>query len=349
MVNHQNIKIAIHESAISYSSKWVEYCVNHNIPFKRINCYQTNIIDQIADCDCIMWHYHHKDSKDILVARPLLSAIEASGKIVYPDFNTNWFFDDKVGQKYLLEAIGAPLVPSYVFYSKTEALEWIDQTTFPKVFKLRRGSSSANVRLIRNRKEAVRIVNRAFRSGFRQYDPVVGLAERWRLFRKGSSDFRDLIEGIGRFIVKTRFETILGNERGYVYFQDFIAGCTFDIRTTVIGDKCYALKRMVRKNDFRASGSHDEINKPEEIPMEAIRISFEISRKLNLQSVAFDFIMTTENKPLVIEMSYAFGWDDGDAQVFWDSALNLHQGPLNPFGEMIENLILGAKQKAMEG
>jgi glutathione synthase/RimK-type ligase-like ATP-grasp enzyme len=296
-----------------------------------------------------MWHYHHKDSKDILVARQLLCALEASGKTVYPDFKTNWYFDDKVGQKYLLEAIGAHLVPSYVFYSKEEALEWIDQTTFPKVFKLRRGSGSANVRLIRSRKEAKRITTRAFRSGFRQYDPASGLAERWRLFRKGSSDLKDLIEGLGRFIVKTRFETITGKERGYVYFQDFIAGCTFDIRTMVIGDKCYALKRMVRNNDFRASGSHDEIHTPEEIPLEVIKISFEISKKLHLQSVAFDFLITSENKPLVIEMSYAFGWDEGDGDVYWDPALNLHQGPFNPFGEMIENLIRTAKLKSQEG
>ena len=47
------------------------------------------------------------------------------GTPVFPNYNTSWHFDDKVGQKYFLEAIDAPLVPSHIFYSKKEALEWI--------------------------------------------------------------------------------------------------------------------------------------------------------------------------------------------------------------------------------
>ena len=339
------MKIAIHPSEISYSNKWIEYCQIKNLSFCIVNCYRSDIIDQIADCDILMWHYHHKDSRDMIVAHQLLSAIENAGKTVYPDSNTRWFFDDKVGQKYLLEAIGAPLVPSYVFYSKKDALSWVKQTSFPKVFKLRKGSGSANVRLVRNSKEAFRIVFKAFRSGFRQYDPVEGLLERWRIFRRGASDLTDLFEGIGRFIVKTRFEKIAGRERGYVYFQDFIDGCAFDVRTTVIGDKCYAFKRMVRKNDFRASGSHDDIFSPEEIPLEIIQMSFQISDKLKLQSVAFDFLITKENQPLITEMSYAFGWEEGDADAYWDKDLNYNNKPFNPFGEMVETVIRQAENK----
>jgi hypothetical protein len=41
-------------------------------------------------------------------------------------------FDDKIAQKYLLEAVEAPLAPSYVFFHKEDALGWISQATFPK-------------------------------------------------------------------------------------------------------------------------------------------------------------------------------------------------------------------------
>ena len=74
--------------------------------------------------------------------------------MVFPNFNTAWHFDDKVGQKYLLEAIDAPLVPSYVFYSKEMALKWLEQTQFPKVFKLRGGAGSANVKLVQDEKRS---------------------------------------------------------------------------------------------------------------------------------------------------------------------------------------------------
>lgn len=337
--------IAIHNSKESFSDKWIQYCKDNNIKYKIVDCYRSDIIEQISDCNILMWHYHHTGSKDTLVARQLLNAIEASGKAVYPDFRTGWFFDDKIGQKYLLEAIGAPIVPSYVFFSKKEANDWVKIAQFPKVFKLRKGSGSQNVKLIKSHKNAFSIVKKAFSYGFRQLDPWEGLKERWRKYRLGQSDLQDLIEGFGRFLVRTRFEKIVGRERGYVYFQDFIEGCTYDIRTTVVGDKCYALTRQVRKNDFRASGSHIENHNPEDIPLEIIDISFQISKRLNLQSVAFDFLITQDNKPLITEMSHAFGWDEGDGDFYWDIQLNLNLTPINPFGEMINNLINNKKEK----
>ena len=54
--------------------------------------------------------------------------------------------------------IGAPLVPTSVFYDKEEALAWAKNTTYPKVFKLRGGAGAANVRLAKNKKEAVRLI-----------------------------------------------------------------------------------------------------------------------------------------------------------------------------------------------
>ena len=333
------MRIAIHENAVSYSDKWVKYCQSKNIEYKIVNCYTTDIIRNISDCDALMWHFHHKSSKDYLFAKQLLYALQASGKKVYPDFNTSWYFDDKVGQKYLLESIGAPLIPSYVFYSRSDAILWANHTTFPKVFKLRRGSGSANVQLVKTKERAVRLINKAFRSGFRQYDPWGGLKERFRMFTPGKTNFRDLIEGFGRFLIKTRFEKIAGNEKGYVYFQDFIDNCSFDIRVTVVKDKCYAFKRLTREGDFRASGSHKEILSSDGIPLEMIKTAFEISDILKLQSVAFDFLLSKDNIPLITEICYAFGWDDGDCYGYWDSELVWHEGDFNPFGYMIENLI----------
>ena len=110
---------------------------------------------QLSDCDALMWHFNHKSPKASKFAKQLLFSVQASGKKVFPDFNTVWHFDDKVGQKYLLEAIGAPLAPAYVFYSKKEALEWAGKTSYPKVFKLRNGAGSDNVRLLNLKKKQV--------------------------------------------------------------------------------------------------------------------------------------------------------------------------------------------------
>lgn len=333
------MKIAIHHSKISFSERWISYCTEKQIPFKIVNCYESDIVRQLDDCDALLWHHYHMSQRDTLFAKQLLYSLEMAGKIVYPDFRTGWHFDDKLGQKYLLEAIDAPFVPSYVFYSKREAFDWIDQATFPKVFKLRKGSGSASVRLIKNRKDAIKIVNKAFRFGFRQYDPWGGLKERWRIVKLGHSNIRDLTEGIGRFFIKTRFERIVGREKGYVYFQDFIEGCMFDIRAKVVNNKCWAFKRLVRDNDFRASGSNKLVFSTKDIPLDVIRIAFDISTKLHLQSVAFDFVLSKNNEPFIIELSYGFGYDPGETYGYWDSELNWHEEEFDPFGEMIVNVV----------
>src|SRR5690606_4274674 len=124
----------------------------------------------VRDCDIFMWHHHHVIYKDVLTAKKILFALEHAGISVFPNFNTAWHFDDKVAQKYLLEAIGAPLVPSYVFYDKASAMGWARQASYPVIFKLKGGAGSKNVLLIKNVKQCEKVISRAFTDGFSQYN-----------------------------------------------------------------------------------------------------------------------------------------------------------------------------------
>src|SRR5699024_3361924 len=118
------MKLAIHDRPGSFSDRWIAYCEKRDVSYKKVNCFDSNIIAQLADCDALLWHHHQTMFKDTITAKRILFALEQAGVKVFPDFNTGWHFDDKVAQKYLLEAIDAPLVPSYVFYDKQKALQW---------------------------------------------------------------------------------------------------------------------------------------------------------------------------------------------------------------------------------
>ena len=299
------MRIAIHHKAGTFSDRWISYCKENDIDYKIVNAYDFDIVSQIKeDCDAFMWHHHHGDYRDALFAKQLIYSLESSGIKCFPDFHTTWHFDDKVGQKYLLESIGAPLVPSYVFYSKKEALEWVSQTTFPKVFKLRGGAGASNVKLAHTAKEARKFVRKAFGKGFPQFDKIGYLKERYHKWRQGRDSFVGVCKGIGRLLIPTDYAKMHGREKGYVYFQDFIPNNTFDIRVVVIGDKAMGEKRYVREGDFRASGSgqFEYI----QIRGDVLEIAFGIAQKLRLQTVAFDFIFR-DNEPLIVEMSYGFG------------------------------------------
>lgn len=326
--------IAIHNSNAGFHPHWIEYCQQNNIPNKIVDCYANDIIEQLKSCDALMWHFHHQNPKDILFAKQLMFSLQQAGKKAFPDFNTMWHFDDKVGQKYLLESIGAPLVPTYVNFDKKEALKWAEKTTFPKVFKLRGGAGSANVKLVKNKNEAVKLINKAFGIGFKNYDALLNLKERWRKYRLNKTNFWNVIKGVIRLGFEPEFSKTMGNERGYVYFQDFISGNTYDTRVIVIDGKAYGMQRYIRKNDFRASGSekysYDDLDK------ELIKIAFDISGKLKLQVVAFDFIRDND-KYLIIEMSFGYGTKGSSKCLgYWDNNLNWYPGNFNPYGWMVD-------------
>lgn len=334
------MKLAIHNSNSGFHLRWVTYCKEKAIPYQLVNCYSNDIIDQLRDCGGLMWHHSQGNPKDIIVAKQILFALEHTGFKVFPDFHTGWHFDDKVGQRYLLKAIDAPMVPTYVFFNQEEALAWAAQTTFPKVFKLRGGAGSTNVRLAKSKKGANQIIRQAFGRGFQKYNALLSLKERWRKYRLGKSDLWDIIKGIIRLVNKPQFSKIGGKEFGYVYFQDFIPNNSYDIRIIVVDGKAFALKRMVRENDFRASGSGSFKYAKEEFDEGCVKIAFDLTKRLKGQCVAFDFVFNRQNQPLVLEISYGFtpsGYDECPG--YWDEGLNWQQGKFNPYGWMVDQMI----------
>jgi glutathione synthase/RimK-type ligase-like ATP-grasp enzyme len=130
-------------------------------------------------------------------------------------------------------------------------------------------------------------------------------------------------------------------EIGYVYFQDFIPNNDYDIRIIVIGEKAFGIKRMVRKNDFRASGSGNIYYEKQHFGDETVGIAFDISKRLKSQCTAFDFVY--DNKiPLIVEISYGFSPEGyNDCTGYWDSRLNWHEGTFDPYGWMVEMIIAG--------
>jgi glutathione synthase/RimK-type ligase-like ATP-grasp enzyme len=268
-------------------------------------------------------------------------AAEAMGVAVFPNTSTCWHFDDKVGQKYLLEAVGAPLVPTYVFYDLSEALQWIKGAVFPKVFKLRTGAGSSNVRLVRHAQEAHTLAKQAFAGGFQ---PVANYLQDARKRFRAARQRRDLL-GVVRRLPRTlatirQLNQALGRERGYVYFQDFIAGNQFDTRVTIIGNRAFAFTRNVRPGDFRASGSGDIVYDVHRIRPQCVQIAFEVTRKVGSQSMAFDFVLAANQQPMIVEVSYGY-IPEAVYQCIghWDDQLQWHKGHLWPQDAILIDLL----------
>lgn len=333
------MKIAIHNRQGSFSDRWIVYCETNKIDYKVVNAFDSNIIEQLKGYDIFMWHHHHSEFKDVLLAKKILFALEHAGIKVFPDFKTGWHFDDKVAQKYLLEAINAPLVPSYVFYNKQQALNWANETSYPKVFKLKGGAGASNVKLVRSSSQAINLIDQAFGCGFAQFDRLGHFKERFNKFKNGKDTFIGVLKGFARIFIVPEFAKQQPAEKGYIYFQEFIPNNDSDIRVIVVRDKAFAIKRMVRDNDFRASGSGNIVYDKNKIDEVFLRTAFDVNAKLQSKCTAFDFILH-DGKPLIVEISYGFSVEAYDnCPGYWDENLNWNNTIFNPQEWMIENLI----------
>lgn len=336
------MKIAIAERKGSFSDHWIAYCKEHNIPYKCVNPYDTDIVKQVADCDAFMWHHHHGHYRDVVFAKQLLFSLEQAGKVVFPDFKTGWHFDDKLGQKYLFESLGIPAAKAWAFYDKESAYKWIEQTTFPKVFKLRGGAGSANVKLARTPQQAKAFVRKAFGRGYSASNPMLSLKTEWKRFIKGEGRFYDVAKYIALLLFpQIRGGNMLPRHKGYVYFQEFIPNDGFDYRLEIVDEKAIPWIRKCRPGDFRASGGHYNTCNPQKMPSRVTAFAFDCFEKLGMQSIAMDIVEHKETGQLyLIEVSYCYGPDEDEFDYgYLTKDGTHHQEPFNGIHWMIEKVI----------
>jgi len=336
-----SIKISIHHRKGSFSDRWITYCDVQGIHYKVVNCLESDIIQQLSSSDVLLWHWSQGDPREQLMARHVIRSVEMMGVRVFPSTASCWHFDDKIAQKYLLEAIGAPLVPTYVFYDLNEALSWIERASFPKVFKLRKGAGSNNVKLVHNAMEARALAKRAFSSGFSPV-PHYGkdAAKRYRAAKK-HGNLLNVVKRIPRTLATIRSNReMMGVEKGYIYFQEFVPENDFDTRVTVVGDRAFAFTRNVRPGDFRASGSGDIVYDIDRIDQRYVQIAFDVTQKISAQSMAFDFVSGKHQQPFILEVSYGYIPKLVHSCLgYWDSKMNWHEGHVWPQDAIVIDLL----------
>jgi len=333
--------MGIHDRPGSFSDRWIAYCANRGIPYRIVNCLAPDVVRQCEGLDGVLWHWNQDDPSALLVARQVIAALEAKGLTVFPNIATCWHYDDKVAQKYLLEAIDAPLIPTWVFTNKGDALRWIENASFPKVFKLRCGAGSSNVRLVRSPREASALCRKAFGRGF---PAMAGYLNDLQTRVRKTKTVRDIRLKIVRaprsllhFLAVRRQ---MQREKGYIYFQEFLPGNAFDSRITIIGNRAFGFMRMNRPNDFRASGSGSIVYDPTKVDKRCVEIAFRVARRIGAQSLAFDFLFTPRQKPEIGEISYCYL--PGAIQAcsgYWDRSGDWHEGHIWPEEAIMEDMV----------
>ncbi|MFC2088714.1 hypothetical protein ACFLSX_03855 [Calditrichota bacterium] len=309
----------------------------NNIEYIELYLNQTDFWKNIPKLDLFIYRWAHIDEHR-QIAATILPIIEKHYKILcFPNENTCWHFDDKIKQYYLLKKYDFPIIESFVFWEKKEALTWAINFEYPVVFKLKGGAGSQDVVLVKNAYQAKRLIYKMFGQGIKNSEiPVLD-----NIKYKNITAFT---RKIGRkiFEITGNKKLIWSTNKNYVLFQKYLPGNLFDTRITIIGDRAFAFRRMVRKNDFRASGSGNIDHNQDLIDKRCINTAFQISLALDFQTMTYDFIYDKDRKPYIAEISYAFM--DLAVQAcpgYWDNKMNWHSGHYWPqFCQLVDLLKL---------
>lgn len=332
--------LGIHQRTGSFSDRWIEVCRERNIPFRLVNCLRTDVVEQCAGLEAILWHWSLNDPRELLMARQLASALKQRQIVMFPDWETCWHYDDKIAQKYLLESIEAPLIPTWVFTDPAQAKEWIEKASWPKVFKLRCGAGSSNVRLVRSQSDAESLCHRAFGRGFPTEMVRIDAVQRYLGAQRSAKDLtRRLWRLLRKGFLRVMGRSYLPKERGYIYFQEFMPDNAFDTRVTVIGERAFAFTRDNRPGDFRASGSGRLCYDPARIDRRCIESAFRVAERLRTQSLAFDFLFDQTGAPRIGEISYCYmAKAVYDCAGHWDIQLKWREGHVWPQDAILEDI-----------
>lgn len=337
----------------NYAHEWIPYCEALGLDYDVVDLLAVDkAIDLVRGYDILLWHFDNYDYAEMLEARSILYSAAHIGVATFPSFYEAWHFDDKIAQMYLLDAVRAPMPRSYVYYDQASYSEAVQAGAIPVpiVAKLRTGSGSNNVRMLRSQDELLAYGKQMFGRG---YDPSpkillktvsnIRTTYSWKTFVTKFKRIPEFLRTLGR---AKEFH----NERGYVYLQEFVPNDGFDMRVLVVGDKVSSCYRPVRKGDFRASGAGVFLYDQSLMTPELIDSAFAIADALQSQCVGYDVVFDNQTGAFYfVEISLGMNQKSIEgAGGYFDRQGTWHNEPLNTPKEILKNLLARRGEKVQE-
>lgn len=333
------------EHTTSWNPEWKRYCEQNGIEVDMFDLMKVeNAIELLKDYDILLWHFGQYRYAHMLETRSILYSAKSMGVKTFPAFEEAWHFDDKVAEMYALQAVGASIPKSEVYYSYDLLKDAVDaeRIDFPIVAKLRTGSGSHNVKLIKSRDQLLKYTKKMLRGG--GYNPAPSLTYKASSNLRSSHDwatFKSKVKRIPEFLRTLRGAKEFPHEKRYVYLQEFIPNDNFDMKVVVVNGKCSGFCRPVRSHDFRASGGGEVYNDNSKLTRDVVESAFYAADKLNLRCVGFDYVIDKRTgTPKIVEMSYGF-LSSALTNVggYYDRDYNWHEGGIVVEDEIIRSLI----------
>ncbi len=221
---------------------------------------------------------------------------------VYPSMEEIMIYENKKYFSYWAVANQIPHPDTQVYYHETEAIESLQQATFPVVAKTSIGASGRGVSILKSKQEVIDYIKLTF-SGEGANRSV---GPKWR--KKGF---------VGRVIKKMlnpkafkaklkQYQNVRNDiQKDFVIFQEFIPH-DYEWRCVRIGESFFAHKKLVEGE--KASGSL--LKGYDNPPLALLDFVKEVTDEKGFYSQAVDIFEAPDGRYLINEMQCIFGQSD---------------------------------------
>lgn len=297
------MKIAIlRNEDVDSSFKWQIACEKINLPYEVIDLTSAGWLMSIKQYpyDFFLLKPPGRLSHYKLMYDERLYFITKILKLqTFPSFEECFIYENKKVLSYFLESNQIPHPETSVFYNKSEARLFCESQAYPFVAKTSIGASGSGVTVIKNKKQAVNYINKAFSSqGIkRRFGPnrVTGSPKMW--FLKALSNPGYLLKKMQEY-----FSIHKHGERDFVIFQKYIPH-EYEWRMVKIGESYFGHQKI--KQGEKASGTKGI--KYVTPPQNLLDFTRNLCERCNFHFMAIDLFEDRTGGYLVNELQTIFG------------------------------------------
>lgn len=263
---------------------YIKSCEELNIDYVILNLLSLNWIEEIknANIDGILVRIKGDIQEQKAMYDERLFIINSElGIPIYPSRKELFLYENKRMCNYWMQINNIKHTPTFIFYTKNEAVNFINNVSFPLVFKTNSGASSSGVRIIKTKIQAKIIIHKIFGV----LDQRLSIGNTLWSYKKG--------------IPFPNFGT---NQKHYIFIQKFIPH-KWEWRVSKIGDSFFGVKKRKKGNFASGSGMPSWVEPPREL--------FELAKHIceigAFDSMAIDILEAEDGSFYVNELQSLYG------------------------------------------
>ena len=268
---------------------YVKACEDLQVDYEIVDIISANWMDNVRNSKCDGFLVRPSPRYDVwkrMFDERLYFVERKLNRLIYPTYDELFMYENKRIMAYWLQLHGIPSPQTHVFYDHDEALRFIEQTSFPIVFKTHIGATATGVEILKTRRQARRLIDRVF---------SIGYGRKIRISLKGLLKNKIMVPGLNpAYYLEREYKTALIQE----YLPDIV-----EWRVTCIGDSFFGYQKL-KRGDFHSGGKLFGWVDPPRALLDFARRVCDIGQ---FTSMALDVFETERGGYFVNELQCLFG------------------------------------------